>query len=376
MPKDIASLEASCRQMLKPYLEKWLYENVPNFKPNQPFKCLNPAHQDEHPSMLYNGADKGKDAYTVHCYSCGWYGDIFNLFGALKGAQGFIAQAQCVCEWAGVDSSKLLPHVKRNLKRRRKGKKNASKPIKVFTPEDEYRANKDPLKAYAIHCAMQDAAANRAGVRAFLADRRIAQGDSAARLIERFNLGMYAPLATFKDGSAMPVKDTYQSLLIPFKQGYALISASDEVSYHGMLCPLFNARAIEEAAAEPAGKTKELFLVDTPADVLTLEAKGRHAVAVLNNVGAADLVLRLYEEGFPQITSASHGAIEAVLFLWFRNTNLEACAIKELMRCKKYVFKSFIDFVESRVQPGEHLETREQLKAGPFYYYLYVTEDK
>ena len=49
-------------------------------KTNQSFKCLNPAHDDKHPSMSYD-----KKRNRVRCFSCGADYDIFSLYAAEHG---------------------------------------------------------------------------------------------------------------------------------------------------------------------------------------------------------------------------------------------------------------------------------------------------
>jgi hypothetical protein len=44
---------------------------------NRPFRCLNPDHNDENPSMSYD-----RKRWKVHCFSCGADWDIFDLVGA------------------------------------------------------------------------------------------------------------------------------------------------------------------------------------------------------------------------------------------------------------------------------------------------------
>ena len=47
---------------LKSCLPQWLWEH--GLPLHKPFACLNPAHQDAHPSMGYNEKNQ-----TVHCLS-------------------------------------------------------------------------------------------------------------------------------------------------------------------------------------------------------------------------------------------------------------------------------------------------------------------
>ena len=73
-------------------------KSIDNFKPmladylmikhniniNQPFTCLNPDHEDRHPSMSYYA--KGN---ICNCFSCGTHYDIFDLIGLDYGVESF-----------------------------------------------------------------------------------------------------------------------------------------------------------------------------------------------------------------------------------------------------------------------------------------------
>ena len=61
------------RDILKGYLRSYL-EEVHSVNVQRPFRCLNPEHKDEHPSM---GFDKAHN--RVHCFSCGFSADIIDL---------------------------------------------------------------------------------------------------------------------------------------------------------------------------------------------------------------------------------------------------------------------------------------------------------
>lgn len=61
------------KEQLKGMLPRYL-ETI-GVSPDKLFRCLNPNHDDEHPSMSF---DK-KDGQHVHCFSCDAYWDIFDL---------------------------------------------------------------------------------------------------------------------------------------------------------------------------------------------------------------------------------------------------------------------------------------------------------
>lgn len=73
----------------KPLITRWLQDH--GLPLDRPFRCLNPAHTDHHPSMRYNPRN-----HTVHCFACGATYDLFDLVGREEGCAGFAAQLAAV----------------------------------------------------------------------------------------------------------------------------------------------------------------------------------------------------------------------------------------------------------------------------------------
>lgn len=73
-------------EYLKTMLSRYLTEKH-GIDIRKPFKCLNPSHDDQHPSMSYY--DKGN---LVKCFSCGATYDLFDLIGIDYGLHEFKAQ--------------------------------------------------------------------------------------------------------------------------------------------------------------------------------------------------------------------------------------------------------------------------------------------
>ena len=74
---------------LKSCLPQWLREH--GLPLRKPFACLNPAHQDAHPSMGYNEKNQ-----TVHCFACGATYDIFDLVGQEENLTDFPSKMKAV----------------------------------------------------------------------------------------------------------------------------------------------------------------------------------------------------------------------------------------------------------------------------------------
>ena len=69
------------RQHLKEYLE---YQGIDT---RRNFKCINPNHQDNTPSMSYN--EKNVQRPYVHCFSCNSTYDIFDVIGIFNNVYEF-----------------------------------------------------------------------------------------------------------------------------------------------------------------------------------------------------------------------------------------------------------------------------------------------
>ncbi len=71
------------KEQARERLAEVLAEVVPGFRPERAFRCLNPDHEDRHPSMRYLSRTQ-----VVKCFSCGWTGDVFDVVGAVYGLAG------------------------------------------------------------------------------------------------------------------------------------------------------------------------------------------------------------------------------------------------------------------------------------------------
>ena len=60
------------RDKLKPMLQQYLHEK--GLPTDKPFNCINPNHEDKHPSMSYYPVN-----HTCRCFACGAVYDVFDL---------------------------------------------------------------------------------------------------------------------------------------------------------------------------------------------------------------------------------------------------------------------------------------------------------
>lgn len=84
--EDRSNIE-NYKSMLSDYLVN--YHNIYNLK--KPFNCLNPNHEDKHPSMMFT------DKYNIcKCFSCGVSYDLFDLIGIDYNVDSFKEQLEIV----------------------------------------------------------------------------------------------------------------------------------------------------------------------------------------------------------------------------------------------------------------------------------------
>lgn len=88
------TMEPIQKEELKKSLPLWLKEHGCSLKKN--FRCLNPQHEDKHPSMHYFPQTE-----TVHCFACGATYDIFHLVGEEEHIPDFPSQLKRVQERYG-----------------------------------------------------------------------------------------------------------------------------------------------------------------------------------------------------------------------------------------------------------------------------------
>jgi DNA primase len=79
------------KQEIKAKLPEFL--ELHGYSLKKPFRCINPAHEDIHPSMAY---DKARN--VCHCFACGKTYDIFDCIAALYGLSSFPDQFKKACE--------------------------------------------------------------------------------------------------------------------------------------------------------------------------------------------------------------------------------------------------------------------------------------
>lgn len=87
----------------------------------RPFRCLNPRHEDVHPSMSYN-----ERAGNVHCFSCGATYDLLDLIGLDYGIADFWEKYARACALFGFEAPRLEYRGSVGSARREEGDRSSS----------------------------------------------------------------------------------------------------------------------------------------------------------------------------------------------------------------------------------------------------------
>ncbi len=273
------------RSTLRPLLERWLSQHVQDFQAGISFKCVLPSHKDQTASMRYNGKDKGSNSFTVHCYGCGWHGDIFDLFKELYGLSNVYEAAAAIAQWAGIPLKACEIDPPRSGAPRRSARAAlAASELEAEEESQLFFQTFDPIAhldtQYEVYRKIEEAeTADAARIEQFLSELNFKH---PVELMQCFTLGL----------TPEPLK--YASLLIcDLDRWYTSVTQTGRIESHG-LCPmLFNI----ESLAEACSTQKRLWIVDGVLDVLALQDRGMLATALLNPRGCDLLYREILKQG-------------------------------------------------------------------------------
>ena len=235
--------KATMKDMLADYLGR------KGINTRKPFKCLNPLHNDTHPSMSFD-----RKRNRVHCFSCGATYDIFSLIGAEYGLTNFNDQFKKACNIFGIILDQPAPRTS----------SASPRPAKKEAADDEPEVDYTEFFREAHARINQTDYAKRRGL--------------SDEIIERFNLG-YVP--DWRHPKAPPVVPGSPRLIIPTSRtSYLARLARDakderEKQYSKGKCGhihLYNLDALQ--ADEPP------FIVEGEIDALSIEMLGHPAAAL------------------------------------------------------------------------------------------------
>lgn len=232
-------------EYLKTMLGRYLTENH-GIDIRKPFKCLNPSHDDQHPSMSYY--DKGN---LVKCFSCGATYDLFDLIGIDYGLHEFKAQkaqAEALYPTGIIDKSLFANQAYPTTNTKNKSKAEAA----MQSTNDNTASTTPAIDPESFHQHIHQTT--------YFQDRGISQ-----EVIDRFKLG-YNPRT--------------KQVIMPVKGEFYIGRSTDPIAQNkdryrlpaGIKKELFNAEALSQK--------KPVFITEGIIDALSIITAGHEALAL------------------------------------------------------------------------------------------------
>lgn len=212
----------------------------------KPFKCLNPSHDDQHPSMSYY--DKGN---LVKCFSCGATYDLFDLIGIDYGLHEFKAQkaqAEALYPTGIIDKPLFANQAYPTTNTKNKSKAEAA----MQSTNDNTASTTPAIDPESFHQHIHQTT--------YFQDRGISQ-----EVIDRFKLG-YDP--------------STKQVIMPVKGEFYIRRSTDPMAQNkdryrlpaGIKKELFNAEALSQK--------KPVFITEGIIDALSIITAGHEALAL------------------------------------------------------------------------------------------------
>lgn len=247
------------RDIVKNYLEEYLRGKGINTR--KPFKCLNPNHNDTHPSMSYD-----RNRQRCKCFACNESYDIFDLIGIDYGLSEDIDIFNKAYSLYGIDIEKPQEH---------------QQPVKKEAPKPAEKPKEDNMAYY------EKARAAIAGSPAaeYLQKRGISEEVAA-----RYWLGYDKEYRTFNlDLDGQQSFCTWQALIIPtgansFVARNIDTAADKKNRYRKKGSSLiFNSKALYNAS-------KPIFVVEGEIDALSIIEAGGEAIGLGSTSNTRQLI--------------------------------------------------------------------------------------
>lgn len=251
---------------LKRHIEDYLVQR--GLPLNRNFRCLNPAHEDKHPSMSYN-----REAMNVHCFSCGATYDLIDLIGLEYGISDPAQKFEMAREIYGRPSTKITQVTQHTqFTQLTQGTQFTQLPQQEY--DEFYRAAHKDI-----------------GKTNYPAKRGLSQ-----ETIDKFNLGYVESWKHPKN----PKAPASPRLIIPIDSTHYLARSTEETRREytklkvGQGAPLFNGGILKDI-------TKPVFIVEGEIDAMSIEQVGGHAVG-LGSISKVDMLLNTCDTVRPQCT--------------------------------------------------------------------------
>ena len=246
------------RIFIREQMERYLRQKGIN--PQKPFRCLNPDHEDRHPSMRYDPR-----RHKCHCFSCGADYDTLDLIAVDYGLTGGRAVFEKAFELFGIRADVPIPS-------------SCSTDAPMPLPPSSSQGN--ALSSYFDQCA----------ARLGQTDYPLQRGLSRP-VLERFHAGFdpaYPP---------SPGSKPWKALILPTGEGCFVARNTDpnagkrdRYRKHGTSC-IFNAEALRSPS-------QPIFVVEGELDALSVIEASGEAVG-LGSIANARRFLSLVEEMKP-----------------------------------------------------------------------------
>ena len=260
-------LDEQIKMELKARLGDYLqtYHGISDLKIN--FRCLNPNHNDQNPSMSL------KDDY-INCFACGKSYDLFSLIGQDYNLSNYKDQVNKACQLYGYkpqfDTGKGYKHMDRQTP------KKINKAVKTQSRDDfNYKAYFEKVKANLKDCN-------------YLQKRGISQ-----ELQEKHGIG-YDPNYTI----STPKGNPWQAIIIPTSPKSFIARninvdtlSKDKVRAKGPRIPL-NLSILEDTHKDP------IFIVEGEIDAMSLEMVGVKAIGLGGDNNIKGLIKKIEEENY------------------------------------------------------------------------------
>jgi len=263
----------TARDIVKGYLESYLQSTGRSTR--KPFSCINPEHNDTHPSMSYD-----RRGNHCKCFSCGAYYDIFDVVAIDYGLTSDVDIFNKAYELYGVELEKRAPE-----EARKDFKEVSTAPTTEVQKQDKNEQKTAGLMEYYKKCQQ------KLTETAYLTKRGI-----SPEVAKKYLVGYEEHFTAYeKDENGNSIKKEWKALIIP--TGYETYTArntdttadkKNRVRKHGSSV-LFNSKAFKTA-------DKPIFIVEGELDALSIIEVGGVAVGLGSTANTRQLVALLEKE--------------------------------------------------------------------------------
>jgi len=269
------------KDTVKGMMEDYLLQR--GIDPRKPFKCYNPSHNDDHPSMSFDHKRN-----RVKCFACGASYDVIDLIGIDYGISDDKEKFDKAYELfrITVDNTPRRSTPEEDFKpMESQNQAKTGRSQNVYTHTHTHKAEEADYTAYYAQCRSRIAETDYPSQRGL-----------SAEVLERHHIG-YDPAFKTKDALT---KDfvTWQALIIPTGKGSYTVRNTDPNAdkknrYRNRgAAEVFGYRKTLQSATTP------IFIVEGEIDAMSIEEAGGAAIG-LGSLDNIPLLLKLLEAKKP-----------------------------------------------------------------------------